>query len=126
MTWSGVLETGAVAIVSAAIGVGGTIWAASLDFKVKDRELDIRMVDVALTILSAKDVGTKSPYAKRYALRLLSKYGGEPIPDDEQKNWSSDSGELPVGIWPAYKTPGTLDLQKVLQDSGYITPDRLK
>jgi hypothetical protein len=76
-----------------------TLGGAYLVFKNTDRELDIRMVNVALTILSAKDKGTDTIQARRYALRALRRYGGVEIPDAEFDEWAK-SGTVPTGTFP--------------------------
>ena len=80
--------------------IGGAVALAGSTFSYwnKNRELDIRMVDVALTILSAKDDSTKSTHARRYALDLLDKYGGVPI--SYKAEWIQDKNGVPIGNWP--------------------------
>ena len=86
----------------------------------KDRELDIRMVDVALTILSAKDDATKSSYAKAYALDLLEKYGDTKIVDKQK--WLVEKLPLPVGEWPSATSGVLWDFNKSLPP--YIVEDK--
>ncbi|MFN0191856.1 MAG: hypothetical protein ACKVP5_07740 [Aestuariivirga sp.] len=89
-----------IPLLSAVLAAGGGFLGATTSYWNKDRELDIRMVDVALTILSGKDEGTKTKQAKAYALDLLEKYGGVEIVDEAELAWAN-GGELPVGKWPA-------------------------
>jgi hypothetical protein len=63
-------------VVAGVVGGAITLIGSTYSYWNKDRELDIRMVDVALTILSAKDTNTKSLHAKRYAFDPGKKVGG--------------------------------------------------
>jgi len=99
-TWLSNLLSG---VLGAALGTLATLVASTFDYWNKSRELDIRMVDVAVTILSAKDEGTKSRNARVYALELLEKYGGVEIPN--KKEWAAE-GELPIGDFPIWGMPG--------------------
>lgn len=82
------------------IGGAVTLAGQALGYWNKDRELDIRMVDVALTILSAKDDGTKTRQARLYALNLLDTYGRVDISEKDKAEWA-DSGQVPIGDWKA-------------------------
>ncbi len=98
----------AVAFIAGALAAVGTVATGAFGYWNKNRELDIRMVDVALTILSAKDEATNSRYAKKYALDLLEHYGGQEIGD--KSAWASESKSLPVGQWPSATLPQKKDM----------------
>ena len=85
----------AVAVVSGS----AAFWASTTQYWNRNRELDIRMVDVALTILSGNNDATKSQYARTYALDLLDHYGGVRIPPEQRVAWAA-SGDLPNGKFP--------------------------
>jgi hypothetical protein len=108
------IKTLATAVISGGIAALVTLWGSTLDYWNRDRELDIRMVDVALTILSGKNEGTTSAFARSYAIDLLSKYGGVEIDEATQLAWS-DGGNLPVGNFP---TPLKLNFESFLKTFG--------
>ncbi len=83
-----------VAVVTSVVAVTGTIWASSLGYFNKDRELDIRMVEISLSILKGENKGTDSAHARRFALRALRKYSSIDLSDDELESWV-ESGDLP-------------------------------
>jgi hypothetical protein len=118
-------------VISAIVTAVSVIGASTLGYFNRDRELDIRMVDVALTILSAKDEGTKSLHAKRYALQLLSNYGGVEISDGDQIAWAAD-GNVFVGNWPSIKgatfgkeffSPGALTAGVLMKEPARMSPE---
>lgn len=94
----GMTDTVIVGVISAFIGAASSIATSSLTYFNSSRELDIRMVNVALTILSAKEKGTDTEQARRYALRALEHYGGVDIPDSEFEQWAK-TGTVPAGSW---------------------------
>jgi hypothetical protein len=69
------------------------------------------MVDVALTILSAKDESTKSDYARRYALDLLDRYGGVTI--GYKAEWIQDKNGVPVGDWVSAQASKSLTIDQL-------------
>ena len=87
---------------AALLGSMATLWGSTLDYWNQDRELDIRMVDVALIILSGKNENTKSQFARAYALKLLEEYAGVTI--DNKDQWALN-GDLPVGTFPGWFPP---------------------
>lgn len=99
--------------------IGGAVALAGSTFTYwnKNRELDIRMVDVALTILSAKDESTKSTYARHYALDLLDKYGGVPI--GYKAEWILDKNGVPIGDWPSSRVLGAEEFPIFKGDSAW-------
>ena len=83
------------AVVGALVTAGATAYAASLGYFNKDRELDIQMVNVGLSILRGEATGDKdSLQSRRFALRLLRKYADVDIPDEELQEWA-DKGTTP-------------------------------
>ena len=82
-------------VVGAALGATATIATGALGYIQKDRELDIRLVDVGLAILSGENKGATTEPARRFALRLLSKYANVEIPRTEFDEWAKN-GILPL------------------------------
>lgn len=94
------------AAIGAALGATATIATGAFGYFNRDRELDIRLVDVGLAILkaeqidSAEDRQTSEP-ARRFALRLLQKYSDVDIPIIEFDAWAG-GGPLrtePLPYW---------------------------
>jgi hypothetical protein len=85
----------------AGIFVGGatTIATGTYDYWTKGRELDIRMINVALTILSGENDDTKSLPARKFALDTLNKYSGIKIAESDYQAWLR-AGTLPAGKFP--------------------------
>lgn len=75
------------------IGVAAAIAATWAGFLNKDRELDIEMVRLSLSILAGENKDT-SASGRRFALRALEKYSGIDIPPDDFELWVA-SGTLP-------------------------------
>jgi hypothetical protein len=94
------LKTIMQTLLGGVVGGGVALAGNTFTYWNKNRELDIRMVDVALTILSAKDDGTKSEYARRYAVDLLDNYGGVKI--TYKDNWVQDKSGVPIGSWALF------------------------
>ncbi|MEP1934940.1 MAG: hypothetical protein ABJJ37_27010 [Roseibium sp.] len=93
------------ALIAAAVGslfsLVGTIGAASFGYFNKDKELDIQLVNVGLSILRGEATGDKDTIqARRFALRLLKKYADVDIPKDEAEDWAK------TGITPFEPTSG--------------------
>lgn len=88
--WQDALIAGAGAAF-ALVGVGIT---ASTGFASKNRELDIAMVNVSLSILRGDNDGTKSTRARSFALRTLAKYSGVDISAVDFESWLND-GTVP-------------------------------
>ncbi|MEC5291050.1 cell wall hydrolase [Aurantimonas sp. C2-6-R+9] len=85
-----------IGLLSAFIGAVATIAIGAFGFFNKDKELDIQLVNIALTILSGKHDTEQSEEARKFALRALSKYSNVDIPQEEFLKWSK-SGVLPQG-----------------------------
>ena len=117
-----------IAAITAIMAAAVSWWGAYYTAVNTSRELDIRMVDVALSILSAKDEATKSKYAKVYAFDILEKYSGVEIKDREK--WEIEGIPLDFGPWPGggRATLGWCDLGdtkcqgsfKRLMESGFL------
>lgn len=111
-------QTFVVGIAGAAIGAMATIGASSLGYLNKDRELDIRMVSIALTILSGKIEGEKSEPARKFALRALEKFSGVDIPEPEFDVWVKE-GIVPKGdddAWEWMRAMGYEVKTRILDD----------
>lgn len=107
--WGELVKTSAAGVAGGIIALFGS----TFDYFNRGRELDIRMVDVALTILAGENKGTDSEPARLYALSLLNEYGGVPITIADRQKWAK-SGDLPIGIFPtpstaSYISPGKSD-----------------
>ena len=113
----GMTDTVIVGVISAFIGAAASIATSSLTYFNSSRELDIRMVNVALTILSAKEKGTDTEQARRYALRALERYGGVDIPDSEFEQWAK-TGTVPTGEfnWSGPEQEKTLMMLRALSE----------
>jgi hypothetical protein len=106
------LLTATVGLSSAIIGVVGTIVVGSFGYFNKDRELDIQMVNVGLSILRGEVTGNEDTYqARRFALRLLKKYAAVEIPDNEFNDWAQ-TGTTPFRR--TYSVPQKLSDEELL------------
>ena len=90
----GVWQALIVGVVSAVLTFGAAVAATSTGYLNKNRELDIQMVNVSLSILRGDSKGTESEMARRFALRALGKYSGVEIPAEEFDAWVS-GGTVP-------------------------------
>jgi hypothetical protein len=81
------------AAFGALFGIAGTIYAATAGFLNKDRELDIEMTRVALTILSeanTADADDKLEPQRKFAVRALEKFSGIEIDEYDFDTWARD------------------------------------
>lgn len=89
-----------IALISAAFTAVATlvvgVSTGAFSYFNKDRELDLKMVDISLTILSGDHDTKNSLEARKFALRALSKYADVEIPDTELETWANQ-GILPQG-----------------------------
>lgn len=110
-----------LALIFPAVIGGIFVWAGQLlVFSNSSRELDIKMVDVSLSILSGErgrskqDIDSASAYqeyklARLFALRTLSKYSGVSISKSEMEEWAAGGrisfGPIPSNLeqWEALK-----------------------
>lgn len=79
--------------VGALFGAVAAVVTGYFGFANKDRELDIEMVRVSLSILSGENVESSHP-GRRFALRALQQYSGVDIPADDFETWVA-SGTVP-------------------------------
>jgi|GEM_PF-1756769 hypothetical protein len=98
-------------VLAAAIGAIVSLCGAYMTFHTASRDLDIRMVDISLSILSGdKGVGTVDEkteeylYSRTFALRSLAKYSGVDIPPDDLDAWAK-SGKIAFGPVPSVEQP---------------------
>lgn len=92
------------ASVAAGITLLGTLTAAGLGYFNKDRELDIQMVHVGLSILRGEattDDEKTSEQARRFALNLLNEYSGVNIENEDFEAWLK-SGTTPFAEVAAF------------------------
>lgn len=90
LNWTALLGTARRLVtvgLTALITVVGVIWGAQLGFWNKDRELDLKMVDISLQMLNAEDTKSQPLEAKRFALRALRKYSDVELSDDQIEAW---------------------------------------
>ncbi|KKC34540.1 hypothetical protein [Devosia psychrophila] len=93
-----------IGIGASTITVVGVLGSAATGYWNKDRELDIQMVNVSLSILRADTKGTEGEIPRRFALRTLEKLSGVDIPDAEFEAWAK-GGTLPfrpTGTWAPF------------------------
>ncbi len=89
-------------------GVGaiiGTLLTNWFTYASKSRELDIRMVEISLSILAGENEDSNTLQARRFALRALERYSGVDIPADDFESWAL-KGEVNFGEITSY-TLGT-------------------
>lgn len=87
-----------IGAIGAVVGAAATILTGAFGYFNKDRELDIRMVDVGLAILRGERADDEQTLpARQFALRLLRKYADVEIPDNEFDAWAQS------GVTPFYK-----------------------
>lgn len=91
------LRVAAISIASAAVGATATILTGAFVYFNKNKELDIQMVQISLSILSGEDTGKKSAPARKFALHMLENYTGVEIPRDDFDSWV-DGGVLPSTV----------------------------
>ena len=78
-------------ILGAIIGAGATILTSGFGYLNKDRELDIRMVEIGLSILNGEKTEKSEP-ARQFAVNLIEKYSGVDILQKDQ--WVK-TGDVP-------------------------------
>lgn len=114
LAWSELWPKALLSTLSAVVGGVFVLSGQGLTYTSQSRELDLKMVDISLSILSGdrggvgKDVDSKSAYeeyrlARLFALRALSKYSGVEIPEDEMAQWAT-SGRIAFGAIPTADT----------------------
>ncbi|MGX5827069.1 hypothetical protein [Mesorhizobium sp. 43Arga] len=88
--WSAVVS-GVVGII---VGIGGTVTTGAFGYLNKNRELDIEMVRVSLSILAGENKDTSLP-GRQFALRALERYSGVQIPDADSRSGRNGALSLP-------------------------------
>src|SRR3954462_1752863 len=87
---------GTAAFLGGIVGTVGTLAAALVaawfGYLNKDRELDIEMVRVSLSILTGENKETSLP-GRRFALKALDQYSGIRIPDQDE--WARNGTVTP-------------------------------
>ena len=96
-------------LLGAVIGALATVTTGAFGFLNKDRELDIRMVDIGLSILSSDSKDTDAEPGRRFALRLLKEYAQVDIPQGEFDDWAS-RGTLDVSVLPRFVSQQRLEI----------------
>lgn len=97
--WLEGLKIVAAGIGAAAVGALATIATEAFGYWNTDRDQDIQMVNIALSILGGevKDQDKSEP-GRKFALRLLRKYADVEIPETEFNEWARD-GTLPPDVY---------------------------
>lgn len=80
-------------LLAGVIAATASICVAAFTYFSKDRELDIEMVRISLSILAGEHKEESKP-GRRFALRALSKYSDIEIPEPDFTSWV-ESGTLP-------------------------------
>jgi hypothetical protein len=114
-----------IAAGGAIFGAVATITVGVLGFLNKDRELDIKMVEVSLSILAGENDATKAEPAKRFALRALERFSGVDIPDSEFEVWVKGERIVLsplVSLWGGEDSGWSKALPLILQGKA-ATPD---
>nr|WP_321457199.1 hypothetical protein [uncultured Cohaesibacter sp.] len=86
-------RTGFIALASAVVGSFATIATGYFTYANQDRELDIKMINIGLAMLSGENKGVDYEPGRKFALRILQKYTGVEIPKDEFNMWVA-KGEI--------------------------------
>ena len=111
-------------IVGAILGATATITTAGFGYLNKDREMDIQMVEIGLSILNgavADDSKEDSKPARAFAVSLLERYADVEISYREE--WI-ESGNVP------YESPNPGTIRSLLEDlpspTRRVTPEQLQ
>jgi hypothetical protein len=119
--WFEVVKLAATGLAAAL----ATIVAGYFVFFNQGRELDIKMVDISLAILSGDRGGADGGDAKEYtnarmfALRALSRYSHVDIPSDEMQAWA-ESGLISFGAVPLTGTDIVVSTAPPLPDPAIV------
>lgn len=65
--------------------VGGGVVVGGIEYLSKDREQDIRMVEIGLGILRADPVEKQISPAREWAIRLIEKHSGEEFNSEDKR-----------------------------------------
>ncbi|BCG69485.1 hypothetical protein MesoLj113a_06430 [Mesorhizobium sp. 113-1-2] len=80
-------------LAGAVAGALASVFVAITNYANRDRELDIKMVEISLSILKG-DQDDRSVNARTFAIKALSKYSGVPIDQKTIEDWALN-GTLP-------------------------------
>jgi hypothetical protein len=112
------------AVLTAILAAFATICTGAFGYWNKDREQDIQMVNIALSMLGGP-VKDSPETGRRFAIRVLEKYAKVEVPDEEFDIWAK-VGTLSDGIYrPVYyriALPGPASTD--LTEPGLPSPDR--
>lgn len=85
------IATACIAAVSASFGAAATIFTGAFDYFNRDRELDIQMMQIGLSIMRGEGTGNKESIpARTYAISLLEEYGNVTLDKQIKKTWAED------------------------------------
>ena len=68
-----------IALVSACVGAGATLGIGAFGYFNKNRDLDIKMIEIALGILREDPEKSKITATREWAVDLLDQYSGTPL-----------------------------------------------
>ncbi len=95
MSGRGIGEALGGAAFGALFGVAGTIWASTAGYMNKDRELDLEMVRLSISILSAPaSFSDNDQLQRRFAVHALRQFSGVDMSDDDIELWAQAKGAL--------------------------------
>ena len=85
--------------IVAGIAAFATVATGAFGYWSRNREQDIEMVRIALSILGGENKDTSLP-GRKFALRTLQKHTGVGIPSEEFNEWA-EKGTLPksIAVW---------------------------
>lgn len=94
-TRSLLISTISPAFFGAFFGIAGTIFASTLGYLNKDRELDLEMVRLSVTILSTPTSAADNDLQRRFAVYALRQFSGVNMSDADLDAWAKTRGSLP-------------------------------
>ncbi|WP_207590309.1 hypothetical protein [Rhizobium sp. ZX09] len=107
-------KTVGTAVFGTLFGAASTIIVATTGFWSKDREMDIEMVKLALTMLSdPKNMNDDREGQRVFALNLLQKFSGVPVDEDDERNWRSSNF---VKVFPTAQDACAESVSNVMDD----------
>jgi hypothetical protein len=119
--------TSAWAFYGAVVGTFATVGVGAFGFFNKDREMDIEMVKISLSILAGEKSSIfdtpssdeKTAPGRAFALRALEKYSGVNIPEEEFTIWQ-ERGTLPSSMRLSTWTDMALSEIEGMRSGGYV------
>ena len=94
--WEWLTNQAFAGLIGGIAGGAVTVLSAAFGYWNKNRELDIELVRVSLSILAGENKDTSLP-GRKFALRALRKYSLVEIPEDEFGDWAK-RGTMPVSV----------------------------